>query len=168
MRGVFACLVPLLFALTGLGQLEHARTNRPLELIFVRSDEGTCGIITSRHTQHLRGLKAGAVHATRLPTQSGHQRVSLIAYDERSLWNAAQTECGDIFSHESLFSDVPSDQGVLTMPPSMHSENFEGQAPPLQVEPLIQSGDSSNRVDLVFFSDGCRFYAIFACVNLTH
>lgn len=28
---------------------------------------------------------------------------------------------------------------------------------PLEIEPLITSGDPSNRVDLVFFADGCKF-----------
>ncbi len=30
------------------------------------------------------------------------------------------------------------------------------EPPPLEIEPLIISGPSSNRVDLVFFSDGCE------------
>ena len=29
-------------------------------------------------------------------------------------------------------------------------------SPPLQMQPLIVSGPSRNRVDLVFFSDGCK------------
>jgi hypothetical protein len=30
-------------------------------------------------------------------------------------------------------------------------------APPLEIRPLIISGPSSNRVDLIFFGDGCKF-----------
>lgn len=29
------------------------------------------------------------------------------------------------------------------------------EPPPLEIRPLIVSGDSSNRVDLIFFGDGC-------------
>lgn len=30
-------------------------------------------------------------------------------------------------------------------------------SPPLEIEPLVVSGPASNRVDLVFFSDGCAY-----------
>jgi hypothetical protein len=29
--------------------------------------------------------------------------------------------------------------------------------PPLEIRPLIVNGPSSNRVDLIFFGDGCKF-----------
>lgn len=29
------------------------------------------------------------------------------------------------------------------------------EPPPLEIRPLIVSGDSANRVDLIFFGDGC-------------
>lgn len=32
--------------------------------------------------------------------------------------------------------------------------------PPLDIQPLIVTGPSSNRVDLIFFGDGCTFYAV--------
>lgn len=30
--------------------------------------------------------------------------------------------------------------------------------PPLEIQPLIVTGPSSKRVDLIFFGDGCTFY----------
>lgn len=39
-----------------------------------------------------------------------------------------------------------------------HHQHHDDAAPPLQVYPLHLSGDSTNRVSLVFFSDGCESY----------
>ncbi len=41
--------------------------------------------------------------------------------------------------------------------PDQETFEYSGvEPPPLEIEPLIISGPSSNRVDLVFFSDGCE------------
>lgn len=37
-----------------------------------------------------------------------------------------------------------------------HEISSEATPPPLEIIPLIISGPSTNRVDLVFFSDGCK------------
>ena len=36
-----------------------------------------------------------------------------------------------------------------------------GDVPPLEIRPIFQSGDPKNRVDLVFFGDGCEFLIVF-------
>ncbi|GJE91909.1 IgA peptidase M64-domain-containing protein [Phanerochaete sordida] len=153
-----AYLYALLFALPALAaSAEHGRaTDRPLELILLRDNEGICNVLTLRDTQKVRGLQAGSVHTNRLQThaqpQSGEERVSLVSYDERALWAAAQAECSNTVIPEHAGQVLQQD--ALTAPHATYSDSFGGSAPPLQIEPLIQSGDSSNRVDLVFFADG--------------
>lgn len=34
--------------------------------------------------------------------------------------------------------------------------------PPLEIKPLIVTGPSSNRIDLIFFGDGCTFQTLMA------
>lgn len=36
-------------------------------------------------------------------------------------------------------------------------------APELEIRPLIVNGPSENRVDLIFFGDGCRFCMLESC-----
>lgn len=86
------------------------------------------------------------------------------SFDALQLWEIATTECGPLSSttiyigpgvpienHE--ISSELTDQVVLQesrawtdLPP----------APELDVKPLITSGPSSNRIDFVFFGDGCQ------------
>lgn len=47
---------------------------------------------------------------------------------------------------------------VLASGKGEHHQHNDDAAPPLQVYPLHLSGDSTNRVNLVFFSDGCKSY----------
>lgn len=57
----------------------------------------------------------------------------------------------------SAISSYGESQNVLA------AELQSGQhvpSPPLEIEPLIVSGSESNRVDLVFFSDGCASHSI--------
>lgn len=156
MRFVCASLVTLALSLSGLAaSLGASRSaGRPLELIFLRGKDGTCDVLTVRQTQKVRGLRAGEVHSTRLQTQlGGGERVSFVSYDERALWAAARADCSNTVA--PIYADGPTEQSALTgVGTPAYSDNFGGRAPPLQVEPLIQSGDSSNRIDLVFFADG--------------
>lgn len=166
-----APLIPLAFALSALAATDHGRPlTRPVELVVLQDSEGTCDILTWRDTQHVRGLPTGGVHTSRLPTQSGQERISFISYDEHSLWHAAQSQCATLDRNALNLDDTgqASQQSVLTNPQSRYSTNLKGKAPPMQVELLIKSGDSSNRVDLVFFSDGCTSHAVIhlACLNV--
>ncbi|GJE91910.1 IgA peptidase M64-domain-containing protein [Phanerochaete sordida] len=153
----YAWLSLLIIALLGPGRAEvHGQSpkTRPLELILLQDKEGTCDILALRNTQHVRGLRQGGVHAKTLPTQFGGQRVSLVAYDQRALWASAQSQCAN-----TLSGDIPHEQALgpqdgPQQPMAPRVVDFAVRAPQLQIAPLVQSGDPSNRVDLVFFADG--------------
>ncbi|EKM49714.1 uncharacterized protein PHACADRAFT_154240 [Phanerochaete carnosa HHB-10118-sp] len=151
-----APLISLAFALSALAAPDLGRLKRPLELVVLQDCEGTCDILTLRDAQHVRGLPPRGVHTGRLPTQSGQERISFVSYDEHTLWRAAQSQCGTLDTAALIPDDTSqaSQQSVLTSPQLKYSTNLVGKAPPMQVHRLIKSGDSSNRVDLVFFSDG--------------
>ena len=51
-------------------------------------------------------------------------------------------------------------QEILSLPQGVKSglgSTTETESPPLEIQALHISGPSGNRVDLVFFSDGCKF-----------
>jgi hypothetical protein len=143
-------------------------TSRPLELIVLRGDNADCDMVTLRDTQHVRGIQGGQVYTSRVPILETQEKISLIAYDEDSLWYAAGEECGATFVEKLRSASTVWDglaQNILTVPTRLplYGSNAWEQAPPLEVVPLIKSGDSSNRVDLVFFSDGCTSSIIIFC-----
>lgn len=169
------CTLTLLFLTVGvLGIASETpcparNADRPLELTILRgvgSERGGCELLGQRRTQKVRGLGRESVHTSRAQTaRPGEERVRLIAYDKEALWNAARNLCGNGFGVSWADSKVQhTDQAVL-VPPTLDKPS--GNAPPLQVEPLIQTGPSSNRVDLVFFSDGCMHVLCLRCVSLS-
>lgn len=166
------CTLALLFLTVGvLGIASEIpcparNADRPLELTILRgvgNEEGGCELLGQRRTQKVRGLGRDSVHTSRAQTaRPGEECVRFIAYDREALWNAAHSLCGDSFGASWEESEPQrTDQAVLVL------DKPSGNAPPLQVEPLIQTGPSSNRVDLVFFSDGCMRVLSFHRVNLS-
>ncbi|KAI0682809.1 IgA peptidase M64-domain-containing protein [Cytidiella melzeri] len=124
---------------------------KPFELVVLHDKSTHCEILSFRETQILRGTANNAVYSTRLPTAAGGHRVSLVSYDAQAVWDSARSICtNDLVQWEG--DAQPTVQRVLGTSKGMHS----GSVPPpdLQVSPLVVSGPSANRVDLVFFSDG--------------
>lgn len=155
---VAACLF-LLAASVLASPVEPARRiEQPVELIVLRDRDQTCNVLTLRHTQHIRGLHPGSVHTERLPANDGQERVSFIAEDEELLWSAALQDCTKGLKQACQGAwgskDIP-DQSILSSVQELSQCAFDKAPPPLVIKPLIQSGPSTNRVDLVFFSDGC-------------
>ncbi|PCH40428.1 hypothetical protein WOLCODRAFT_150474 [Wolfiporia cocos MD-104 SS10] len=92
-----------------------------------------------------------------------HERLTLTEEYPENLWPRLVSICGDAGSWNfTLLCDDnipslagttgPAGQEVLTVPDKC-TRPAEVH-PPLDIQPLVTSGDSSNRVDLVFFGDG--------------
>ena len=144
-----------------LGLAEDVR--QPYELTVIR-DAGTlkCMHVALRETQLFRALPDNGYTTTEL-LETGQDRLHFIARDKESVWARAEDLCGDKYTwdfhtlvHNNILlpsrfeSDAGKDQAIFKV--------YQTQEDPisLEVEPLITSGDSENRVDLVFFADGCR------------
>lgn len=125
-------------------------TGRPLEVILERPiNSSICEVLAIRKSQTLRGIPNGDVYSTELSTTTGGRRYSFISYDEGPLSAAVQSVCDNTPRDASWTWDGTDTQAAFrTRPPT--------KSPPLHISPLIQSGPSSNRVDLVFFGDGCK------------
>ena len=127
----------------------------PYELIVNRnSDSHQCIHLALRRVQLFRGLKEeGFLKTTPLPT--GEERTRYITAHESQAWAYATHLCGD---RANWNFQVLTDSSVATLHAGQGATSVPAQVdpPPLDIEPLITSGDSSNRVDLVFFSDGCK------------
>ena len=142
---------------SGLMTFSHKK-KLPYELQIVRDTiTRECQVITFRKTQIIRGLGVEDSHVTSLRTVSGDEKLSIISYREDALWIRAASLCKDGAWTDRLVGH----SSVVT------SNEVEGQEivfhnvlspayPPLEIFPLINSGSSANRVDLVFFSDGCK------------
>ena len=89
------------------------------------------------------------------PLPTGEERTQYITADESRAWTHAVQLCGD---RANWNFQVLTDPSVTTLHVVQGATSVPAQVdpPPLDIEPLITSGDSSNRVDLVFFSDGCK------------
>ena len=136
---------------------------QPYELTVIR-DAGTlkCMHVALRETQLFRALPDNGYTTTEL-LETGQDRLHFIARDKESVWARAEDLCGDKYTwdfhtlvHNNILppsqfeSDAGKDQAVFKV------YQTQEDPIPLEVEPLITSGDSENRVDLVFFADGCR------------
>ena len=132
--------------------------NLPFELQVIRgAATRECQVISFRKTQIIRGLGPDESHVASLRTVSGDEKLSIISYREDALWTRAASLC----------EDSERVNRVVGRPSTVMVNRVEGQKilsdnvlspayPPLEIFPLINSGSSANRVDLVFFSDGCK------------
>ncbi|KAI0927498.1 hypothetical protein AcV5_008025 [Taiwanofungus camphoratus] len=145
-----------------LGLSTAPNVNRPFELV-VHHAPGTfeCSFVSLRETQKFRRLSHQG-HSDVSSALSGEEQLRFIDLDVDNLWHRARMLCGSETSWNfTVFLDPrnrrPTDtenaQNVLTLSEAPNQFN-QAIPPPLQVEPLIGSGHPSNRVDLVFFSDG--------------
>lgn len=117
---------------------------------------GTCEHARIRATQHHRLLDQPRAHAhevvtTRRHAQSEDDRaplelISMFAHDEEVLRRELELLCGGIDMYV-----LAGAQAVLSS-----SLDVEAEVPPLDVRLISGSGSSNNRVDLTFFSDGCK------------
>ena len=147
-------LVSLLSFATLTWAFSLPQPKKPSELVVLRDEGLRCTVLSFRETQILRGVTGDAVYTTSLATVEGRQRVSYVSYDVSAIWNKAHLECANDLT-EGLWVE-----GVEDVQHTFHtSTSIRGGVPPpeLKVSPLVVSGPSSNRVDLVFFSDGCEY-----------
>ncbi|EMD39663.1 hypothetical protein CERSUDRAFT_111969 [Gelatoporia subvermispora B] len=142
-----------------LGASVSQPDNRPFELTIYRHPRSLgCSYATLRQTQIYRGILDDG-HTESLVTHSGDERLRFISHDleglrlrARSLCHIPDANAGD--QKEKVLAVTAGDSHAhLTLPDTLR--NLAAlEYPPLQVEPLITSGSSENRVDLVFFADG--------------
>ncbi|RPD56113.1 hypothetical protein L226DRAFT_509855 [Lentinus tigrinus ALCF2SS1-7] len=146
MRCLFSFAYLLCLTLTVLAE-------RPFELVVHRGpDTLRCTYLALRETQQFRALPEGGYTKTRL-LHTGEERIQYISHEEERVWDRAEALCGgrDGWDFPTLLHTIA--------PPTLSAEQIvfgiaHSETIPLEVEPLITSGDSSNRVDLVFFADG--------------
>ena len=123
---------------------------RPRELQLIRDvHTGECQLLSARDTQVARNLYEGQALATRLLTQDGHEKWNIVAYSERDVLARASSLCTKANWEDHIPQEFGKGQQIIQT-----SSRYPQLT--LEVEPLITSGPSDNRVDLVFFSDGCE------------
>ncbi|EIN12687.1 hypothetical protein PUNSTDRAFT_118417 [Punctularia strigosozonata HHB-11173 SS5] len=145
---------------TRLTTLEHA-----FELIVYRdpaASSGACGTVQLREFGTYKGLSSipGGVHIENLTSEP--PRIRAYSHDADALWTEARKLCGDpsewdfpvlVDSHTSTAARFDAQQQTVFTSPKL-AIGAELQYPPLEVHKIVQSGPSTNRVDLMFFSDG--------------
>lgn len=134
------------------GVISHSSQRRPFKLSIER-EESNCKVLSLGRTQHHKGLSDEPGHYITEHRRNAPHRIDLFAYDSDLLWQQTMGLCNpqkdQVQAHnQKVFSDI----GQLE-----DDSALRDSSPSLRVEPLIKSGPSGNRVDLVFFSDGCKF-----------
>ncbi|KAI0770580.1 IgA peptidase M64-domain-containing protein [Fomes fomentarius] len=145
----------IVFSLLGLSFSVLAKRNvpRPYELTVHRDlEDQRCTHLILQDAQVSRALPDEGYQQRKI--ESGQESIQFIADDEDRVWTRAQALCGDrsTWDFHTLIRrhpDAVSPEGQLVMRLEPQEEPI-----PLEIEPLITSGDSNNRVDLVFFADG--------------
>ena len=129
-------------------------TPHPFELTVNRNPETLrCTSLELRQTQLFRSLPEGGYWKNGT-IATGEDRFQSITASKDDAWKRANALCGNPPTWEfQILLDDTSSSHVAGSVEKLASQN---EAPILDIEPLITSGDSRNRVDLVFFSDGCR------------
>ena len=145
----------------------HATAGRPQELLIYRkSNSQTCSLATLKETQEYRGRWTyGYTGVKKL--QGDEERLRYLLESREDAWSNLESACGPQDSWEfpiltnssprPLYGTTahggnhPTQQDVLSV-----ADPARGLFPlEFELEPLVKSGHSSNRVDLIFFADGC-------------
>jgi hypothetical protein len=149
------------------GILQSAR--RPLELVLAINEDSKCSVVSIRQTQHHRGLSDQPGHyvieRSKKRVAGLEEQLYVFAFDQEVFYELVSNDstqvrsiCNDIawdgfMTFQSTVS-APSQQTVLFNNPVV---DWKARVPPLHIERLIESGPSNNRVDFVFFADGCTY-----------
>lgn len=133
----------------------------PVALTLLRESDGSCIVVSLASTQKHRLLQSYedvAVERQLFGDASHHlvsnsEKLQLIGYEPSSLWTKAKELCLDLNPREG------QDESYI-ISPDQHtfSSTRPFTSPELEMHPLVLSGPSDNRVDLTFFSDGCKLY----------
>ncbi|KAL1946047.1 hypothetical protein VTO73DRAFT_15174 [Trametes versicolor] len=151
MKQLFSILASLVVSVLSTG------VRHPHELVTILDPiSQQCRHVALRELAQFRGLSDDG-YAARKTIDTGEERAQLVHYDQNYLWTYAESLCGkrDSWDFHYIVPEEPLTEQAsqIVLQPSTSSA-YRVEVPPLEVEPLITSGDSKNRVDLVFFADG--------------
>ena len=117
------------------------------------------------HKELARALDRGSLYYTERSTfdsgtarQAGKlERIRVFSNDTRVLRDYSVALCGrgDHSRTPPFYNTIPRKEKISEG--GITNETTGWVVPPLEIRPIFQSGDPKNRVDLVFFGDGCEF-----------
>jgi hypothetical protein len=155
MLGLFVALVLARFS---VGILQSTR--RPFELILAIPEDSGCSVLSVRQTQHHKGLSEQlgnhVIEISRNTMTKLDRQVRIFAFDQEVLWSQARSICGNEIAPPGP-TQIPIEHRQKFLKKPIDDDDWLTPAPPLHVERLVESGPSNNRVDLVFFADGCMY-----------
>jgi hypothetical protein len=148
-------------------------TRRPFELVLEIHENSTCSVVSVRQTQHHKGLSDQPGHyvieRSRKFAAHLNEELRVFAFDQEVFRELGSTNCTqarstrddiawDEFTTSSGLNGIAaaSQQTVMSKIP-VDGVDWNTRVPPLHIERLIESGPSNNRIDLVFFGDGCAY-----------
>ncbi|KAI0824018.1 IgA peptidase M64-domain-containing protein [Trametes gibbosa] len=151
----------LLLLITCLIVSALAETSRDAyELVIIRSLDGTrrCRHLALRQLPRFRGLSERG-YFTSKNIDTGEERLQLVHSSWDAIWEQAEEVCGmrntwDFHVLQDGFRSADIEETEQTILQVDGRSRLTVDLPTLHIEPLISSGDSRNRVDLMFFADG--------------
>ena len=162
---MFCSLLHLGYAIATFLHLVLCARNS-LEISLYVLPDRRCIMAPPRSVQTHKGLtdKVRIVTEDIGPSKYDHSRavarlLRLYAEKEETLWIEAHKLCNAFEDAEwhsddtiALARDVKSQVALASAP-----ETLLPPPPPMTLTPLLVSGPSENRIDLVFFGDGCKY-----------
>jgi hypothetical protein len=162
----------VIFILLGLSTAILQSIRRPFELVLAVNEDKTCSVVSIRQTQHHKGLSDQPGHYVieRPRKLAAHldEEIHVFAFDQevfRELGSTGRIQArlacngiawGKYIPFGPAWISAASRQTVVSKIP-VDSVDWDHRPPSLHIERLIESGPSNNRIDLVFFGDGCTY-----------
>ena len=141
---------------TGFSAVISHSSHRPFKL-SIELEDSNCNVLSFGRTQYHKGLSDEPGHYIVENRRNSPHKFDLFAYDLNILWQQTKALCNLREDFQIHNQKVFSGEELRQLDNSLA---LRDSSPSLRIEPLIQSGPSGNRVDLVFFSDGCELYVV--------
>lgn len=153
---ITAALLVLAFA-----SLTQAVIPHPYELTAFQANDGACEVVGIRQTQLHKDLHTDEdvviekLLGKHSDLDENRTMLRLYGAKEEQVWKRLEIICTGWLSNE-VQNDGSNPQRVFTQLNQVIKPKPLPVPPPLTITPLLVSGPSENRVDLVFFGDGCK------------
>jgi hypothetical protein len=174
---LFLAFTLLLVSATATHDVRNALELTIHQSVTSSGTRGTCTHVALRASGTHNGLRNKTIlHEKRLLDPHGQytnsytnavleRRITYAAEENISLlWDTVESTCGTIWLDTEGMTLLlppghiaPGSEWTVQTQKVLAARSSGSLVPPLRVTPLVQSGPSDNRVDLVFFADGCAY-----------
>lgn len=163
LKGSLLLTVTLAIYATQAFVVEKQSLHRVKEFVLERFRSGSCQLLFNREVDRFRLLKDSGSVITQIRRGSYHdgsnggkEFLHLFGFEEDVISSEVQKQCSNQAAPDNPGFIVQGGSSYVPFDNLGYTNTTLPAAPSLEVTSLHHSGDSVNRVDLVFFGDGCK------------